>query len=135
MRPGDDPTRDHLITAILHAFPDFEDVAVADHSSFPSPGPIGRHAPDYQGRSYDRLVIALAKKGEELADAKTSEQIEDIARHADRDGYPPTFWLFVTGGWRQQAEATIRRAAAEAWHDRMGVKTVGIPGVPGPPGA
>lgn len=132
MPPGDDPTRDHLIAAILHALPDFEDVAVADRPDFRSPGRIGRHAPDYEGRKDDRLVVALAKKGPELADATTSEQIEDIARHADRDGYPPTFWLMVPAGWREHAEATIRRAAGDAWHDRMNVKTVGIPGVPGP---
>ncbi|MGH2946710.1 MAG: hypothetical protein ACRDPC_10715 [Solirubrobacteraceae bacterium] len=76
----------------------------------PDPAKVGRHEPDALG--LDRLgwVAGEVKRGPELFDRHTQEQLYDFTRLVERRGRPVRLLLVVPGPYRVAARQAVREA-------------------------
>jgi hypothetical protein len=89
--------------------------------SLPDPVRIVRHEPDVLGYGGDCVCIGEAKRGPELFDRHTQEQLYDFSRRHVTGWGRSTFFLYVPRAYRERARAAIiaaRRRHLEHAHHR-----------------
>src|SRR5256885_126187 len=94
----------------LHGYLHYEGVTIT-HSvatpSLPDPVRIGRHEPDVIGYRGNCLCIGEAKRGPELFDLHTQEQLFDFSRYPVTGFARSTFFLYVPREYGEDAETAV----------------------------
>jgi hypothetical protein len=87
--------------------------------SLPDPVRIVRHEPDVLGYGADCVCIGEAKRGPELFDRHTQEQLYDFSRRHVTGWGRSTLFLYVPRAYRERARAAVIAAGGDISNTRI----------------
>jgi hypothetical protein len=132
MRPGENPTHDHLVVALLHHFAGADGVRALDRRGLDPPEHIGDSQPAVTAVSDGRFLIGVAKTGYQLVEEQTRRELTDYLAWRSPNGERAVIHLVVPAGWRERAEQAYLAAGGQESDELNNVLTVDGLGVPGP---